>query len=146
LKKKAFKITSSLSFSLPVPKSINYLNKSSSDTPQSNVQQSPTEILFIPVEQRTTKAKENELLSSSERKEHEMEPMRKSNFKGKGREIVEVSKSSKKRRMNDMDEDDGVEQVEPVMTESLSSSRNDGRTTTNTHNNKAKQGIVAITN
>uniref|UniRef100_U9TN51 HRDC domain-containing protein n=1 Tax=Rhizophagus irregularis (strain DAOM 181602 / DAOM 197198 / MUCL 43194) TaxID=747089 RepID=U9TN51_RHIID len=136
LKKKAFKITSSLSFSLPVPKSINYLNKSTSDTPQSNIQQSPTEILFTPVEQRTTKTKENELMSSSERKEHEMEPVRKSNFKGKGREIVEVSKSSKKRRMNDMDEEDGVEQAEPVMTES---SRNDEHTTTITHNNKAKQ-------
>lgn len=82
-------------------------------------------------------------MSSSERKEHEMEPVRKSNFKGKGREIVEVSKSSKKRRMNDMDEEDGVEQAEPVMTES---SRNDEHTTTITHNNKAKQGIVAITN
>ncbi|CAB4490113.1 unnamed protein product [Rhizophagus irregularis] len=138
LKKKAFKITSSLSFSLPVPKSINYLNKSTSDTPQSNIQQSPTEILFTPVEQRTTKTKENELMSSSERKEHEMEPVRKSNFKGKGREIVEVSKSSKKRRMNDMDEEDGVEQAEPVMTES---SRNDEHTTTITHNNKAKQVV-----
>lgn len=109
------------------------------------MQQSPTEILFTPVEQRTTKTKENELMSSSERKEHEMEPVRKSNFKGKGREIVEVSKSSKKRRMNDMDEEDVVEQAESVMTES-SSSRNDEQTTTITHNNKAKQGIVAIAN
>ena len=66
-----------------------------------------------------------------------MESTNKSNIKGKGREIVEVSKNSKKRRMNDMDEEDSAEQV--VTDESSS------RFTTNTHNNKTKQGIVAIT-
>ncbi|RIA84748.1 hypothetical protein C1645_402536 [Glomus cerebriforme] len=152
LKKKAFEITSSLSFSLPVPKFINYLNKSPSDTSQSNFHQSPTEILFTPMEQRTTKT-ELIVSSSSKGKEREMEPVRKSSIKGKEREIVEVSKSSKKRRMNDIDED-GVEETEPatIIDESSSSLKDDTnkritptRLTKNINNNKAKQGIVAVT-
>src|SRR4051794_4543070 len=110
--KKAFEITSSLSFSLPVPKSINYLNQPTSHTPQSNVLPSPTEVLFTSVEQRTTK---NNLVISSSKGKEPIESMRIGSIKGKEREIVEVSKGSKKRRMHDVDEEDGVEAMEPII-------------------------------
>jgi hypothetical protein len=144
--KKAFEITSSLSFSLPVPKSINYLNQSTSDTPRPNVQP-PTEILFTSVEQRTTK--NNLVANSFKGKEREMEPiepMKISSIKGKEREIVEVSKSSKKRRVHDVDEEDGVEAMVPIIIDDDDDESKDNTnkriTSAQLNNNKAKQGIV----
>ncbi|CAG8492553.1 1495_t:CDS:10 [Funneliformis caledonium] len=104
LKKKALDITSSLSFSLPVPKFINYLNNPNSNSSQSNGSQPPNEVLFTPATQRTTKTQETDLARSSS--------------KGKEREIVNVSNDSKKRRLPEMVEED-VEGVEPTNVEPI---------------------------
>ncbi|CAI2166362.1 3766_t:CDS:10 [Funneliformis geosporum] len=101
LKKLALDITSSLSFSLPVPKFIDYLNNSTSNSSQSNDPQPTNEILFTHATQRTTKT---ELVSSSS--------------KGKEREIVNVANDSKKRQLPESLEED-VEDIKPTILEPI---------------------------